>query len=676
MRAVVLRSLAVVGIGALILAGVLYLASTVDGRAPSVLAITLTQPLPDDPEVGLPTTSIEIAFTEPVDEASAEAALRIEPDVAGSVSWGGSVMLFTPREPLELASTYTVTMLEGVRDPAGNRMSELPPPFTFATTGPPTLVESLPEDGAAGVALDEPIALRFSGLMDTASVEAALELRPFFPHTLRWSGQVLEIQPTEPLRADAGYRVMVRADAFDASGVSLDAPIRIAFTTLAPGLDPVTLVPADGTDGIARTTPIAVFFEQPIDPDSVSLDLISVTPNVSGSLELLDELGEPAATADDGVILRFTPSGPLPANTTFEVRLEGAIAGIDGGGLAEPLTWTFTTGAPQTALTNRIAFLSERGGVANLWAMNADGTAAHQLSTELTPVLDYAVAPDGSSFVVGDGRRLVMQQADGSDRRVLTDDGFLEFDPAYAPNGQALAFARADATDGSGLGIWERTLPGDSTVALEVPEAWVAGSDDDRSFRAPRYAPDGSALAFVDLAGWVAIVPTDGDDALRVRYAGETPPLWLPDSSGFLLAGRPVVGSTGSGAFSAPIDPLAPRRGAAVVALSVDGGEPVPASFGDGSVALAVGPAGRIVFRDADGILRIADDTEDSGRPVAPATDAVSDASFAPAENALVAVVPGGTGASEMEGALVRIDLGTGRRNVLANDGWHPRWLP
>ena len=32
--------------------------------------------------------------------------------------------------------------------------------------------------------------------------------------------------------------------------------------------------------------------------------------------------------------------------------------------------------------------------------MNADGTGQRQVSAELEPVLDYAVAPDGSSLVV------------------------------------------------------------------------------------------------------------------------------------------------------------------------------------------------------------------------------------------------------------------------------------
>ena len=77
MRAVVLRSLLVIGIGALILGGVLYVASTVDGRPPGVARIALTQPLPDAPTRALSTTSIEVAFSEAVEPGSEAAALLL-----------------------------------------------------------------------------------------------------------------------------------------------------------------------------------------------------------------------------------------------------------------------------------------------------------------------------------------------------------------------------------------------------------------------------------------------------------------------------------------------------------------------------------------------------------------------------------------------------------------------
>ena len=682
MRAVVLRSLAVVGIGAIVLAGVLYLASTVDGRPPTVVGVTLTQTLADEPTIGLTTTSLEVSFTEPVGTTSAEEALAIEPAVEGSVSWSGTVMIFTPREPLSVATTYTVMIEAGVEDLAGNRMTDPPEPFVFETTGPPEVVETVPADGASDVALEGPIDLRFSTLMDTASVEAALRLRPAFPHEVRWSGQLLEIVPTEPLRPETDYRVEIGDDAFDVSGVALGEPVSLTFRTLAPGLDLSLLVPSDGTDGIAQTSPIAVFFDRPIDPDSLSDDVLTITPAVAGSIDLVDELGNEPAGPGDGRVLRFTPSGPLPANTTFEVLLASGVTGQGGGGLAEPVSWSFTTGAPHTTLSNQITFLTDRAGVANLWAMNVDGTAAHQLSTELTAILDYAVSPDGNSFVVGDGRRLVMVDADGSNRRVLTEEGFLEFDPTYAPNGQRLAFARGDAATGLGLGIWERPIPGDASP-IEVPpdatptESPIASGDQGETpnwLRAPRYAPDGEAIAFVDASGSVGIVELASDTVIRVGYDAQAPPLWLPDGSAVLLTGR--TGGPGAQVprLAAPVAPLEPGSDATVGVLDRSGGAVEETGFGDIATAAAVASDGRIAYMRGDGSLRITDDPGEAGRvPALLSGERIGAAAFAPGEDALVVVV---LGSEAEQGSIERIELGSNVRDVLANDGWRPRWLP
>ncbi|MBA2633935.1 MAG: Ig-like domain-containing protein [Chloroflexi bacterium] len=686
MRAVLLRSLVVVGIGGLILAGLLYVASTVDRRAPTVAGIALTQPVPDETSVALITTGLAVEFTEPVETASAPDALTIDPAVPGSVSWSGSTMIFTPREPLDVARSYTVTVGPGVRDLAGNPMTELPGPFTFETTGPPEVVETVPADGAEEVALGEPIAVTFSTLMDTASVEAALRLRPAFAHELRWSGRLLEIVPSEPLETDREYQVAIGEDAFDVSGVALDAPASVRFRTVSPGLQASVLIPADGADGIAPTSPIAIIFDRPVEPGSISADgLLTITPDVAGSLALVDADGGEPAEPSDGTILRFVPSGPLPANTTFEVMLATAVTSLSGDGLAEVVTWSFTTGAPQATLSNQVAFLSDRSGVPNLWAMNPDGTAPRQLSAELTPILDYAVAPDGSSFVVGDGRRLVQADASGTNRRVLTAEGFIEFDPTFAPNGERIAFARADAETGLGLGLWERAVDaGDATpielagepTASPVPSGSAEDGDSAQWLRAPRYAPDGQSLAFVDLDGSVGIIDLATDEPRRVRYEAHAPAAWLPDSSAILLTGRrPAV--PGDPAFGDRIEPLEPAGDVEVAILEVSGSRLGETGFGTDARVAAVATDGRVAYLRGDGSLRIAEAPRDAGGAVGGLRDErIGAASFAPGEESLVIVVLPQAGGEATDGRIERIELDDGERTILTNDGWRPRWLP
>ena len=679
MRSILLRSLLVIGAGGLVLAGLLYVASTVDARPPAVLEVRLTQPLADDAQRALITTSLEVVFSETVEMEGATAALLLEPAVEGAVSWSGSTMIFTPRDPLELETSYTVSVGDGVRDMAGNEMQEIPPPFEFVTAGRPSLIEAVPTDGSSDVALEEPVALTFSSLMDTASVEAALRLRPSFAHELRWSGELLEIVPTQPLRPGLDYELSIGEEAADVAGVSLAEPIRLGFRTVAPGLVADRLVPADGIEGIAVTSPIALIFDRPIDPGSVSDDLLIINPDVAGSLEVERLPDESASDDASGRVLRFTPSGPLPPNTTFEVELAPGVASTSGGRLAGPISWSFTTGAPVSGISNQITFITDRAGVANVWAMNPDGSGKRQLSSELVPVVDYAVAPDGTSFVVADGWRLVYQRADGSDRRSLTDDGLLEFDPTYAPNSQEVAFARADAESGEGLGLWRWEIGGGEASVIELPreigetpDPSADGEESAERLRAPRYSPDGGALAFVDLSGRVGIVELPSERLTRVAFRAAAAPLWLGDSGALLLSGAQGQQTLPAPAFEAPVLPLDPGPRDDVFRVARSGTSVNETPFGNGSEPMAVAADGTIAFVDANGALRLTDLPNSSSDPPVLAGDRVAAAGFAPGEPAMVIVI-----AAEGErGSIELLDLETRRRTPLAPDGSRPRWLP
>ena len=677
MRAVIFRSIFVIVAGGLVLAGVLYAASTIDARPPDVVAIEVTQPVGGDPQVALITTSIEVAFSEPV-EADAADAFDIEPDVPGAASWSGSTLIFTPHDALELETEYTVAVERGVRDLAGNEMAELPPEFTFRTAGRPTVVETDPADGAGDVAVDAPIEIRFSTLMDTASVEAGLDLMPAFAHDLRWSEELLEIVPTAPLSADREYEITIDGTTVDASGVPIGGPVTIRFRTVSPGLAIETVVPADEVDGIAPGTPIAVIFDRPIDPATVDDATLAITPDVAGTLDVTALPGDEPADDGSGRLLRFTPSGPLPPTTTFEVTLAAGVASTTGGELAEPLTWTFTTGAPPAAVSNQITFLSDRSGVANVWAMNADGTGQHQVSAELTPILDYAMAPDGSSLVMSDGMRLVFLRTDVSERRVLTADEHREVDPSFAPNGQRVVFARFDASDGRGLGLWTWQVGGGAAEAVELPREEASSptpspSDGpaDLALRSPRYAPDGQALVFVDLSGAVGILELPDRRLTSVPFTARAAPLWLADGSAVLLTGS-TDGASVPGVVSEPLPPLQPDDEDAVYRLARSGTTATETALGPGWRVLAVAPDGTIAYATDRGWLGFTMSVGELDDPAAVDDGRVVAGAFAPGEDAIAVSVDDGDGATRLE----IVDPATGRETPLAPDGRAPRWLP
>ncbi len=694
MRLAPVRWLAVLAVGAGLCALVLWMATTLDARPPMVDEWRLTQHLSGDERVALTTTGIEVTFDEPVNHPSAERAFEIEPPVEGTFSWAGPTLLFTPSQPLPLETSFTVRIGAGVRDLAGNEVDEPSEAFAFATTGPPAVAESDPADGASAVPLDAPLVITFTTLMDTGSVERALEVEPFMAYDLRWDGELLTVLPTRPLRPDTEYMVRFEEGATDLAGIALESGAEIRFRTQT-GLRASALVPAEGSEGVAIGSPIALVFDVALDPDSVEQELLTITPPVPGLLTV-GSLPAAGGDQDEPRVLRFDPAGPLPPNTTFEVEVGTTLRAADGGQLVEPVAWRFTTGAPTATLGNQVTFLADRAGIGNLWAMNPDGSNQRQLSAELAPVTDYALAPDGRGFVVTDGARLVLYAADGTNRRVLTEGDVVEFDPAYAPDGRSILFARADAETGRSLGIWRRGVDGGGATRIEVPGGLASpspgpGAGEQPVLRAPRLAPDGEALALVIGSEAVGILDLDGGELLRVPFRAVSPPVWLPDGRALLVAGllEPEPGPVG---VSPPVSPLdagsvavnAAALGELVLAeVPRDGSRP-RVLYADGIGRPTVGGHGRIAFirlTEADAAAGELWVTGEDGQTPTRLLDrsplTVTAAVFAPEPGALLVARQRPTGDGGFESAGIwHLSLADGRVRRLSADGEAPRWLP
>ena len=690
-RAVPLRSLVALATGLAILGAILYYASTVDLRGPTVRAISLTQHLGGDTHQALTTSSIEVDFSEPVDHASAQEAFAISPEVAGAFSWSAASLTFTPAERLPLRTDFEVSIGPGIHDQAGNPLGGIPPPFAFTTVGNPIVVASEPVDAASDVALDAPIQIRFSTLMDTASVERAVRLSPDLEVTLRWSREELTIVPFRPLEPNRRYTLTIGVEARDQAGTPLERAFRLAFRTAPSGLAPEVITPADGVAGIAVTTPVAIVFDRPLDPESVNDDLLTISPDVAGSLEAIASPG--AAGMGDGSsrVLRFQPSGPLDPNTTYEVTLEPGLLGADGAGLPAGVSWTFTTGAPTATLSNQVLFLSDRAGIANLWAMNPDGSNQRQLSAELSPVTGYSVAPNGRAYLTGDGSAIVWQRADGSARRTLTDPDQVEFDAAYTPDGTQITFARADPGLGTSLGLWMRGADGSDPRPIELPsEASASPSTGEAAavplLRAPRISPDGTAVAFVDEAGRVAILDLELRQLAAAPFDALSEPLWLPDGSGVLVSGLPA-GPGGEGVAYEPqtpvqvLDPASRSLGAEqlaavhVVRLNRFATTVSATAFGAGAVRPAVDPDGRFAFIGLEGGV-----VEGGSLWVTSALGVRGEALLRdpdpPAASVSFAPEPGALLVARLGDGVWLVNLDAGSPRQLSGDGWLPRWLP
>ncbi len=77
------------------------------------------------------TTAITLQFDEPMDRPTAEARLRTEPPLTGTVTWSGETLSFKPDAPLNPDAEYTVILERGARAQSGREtVSEFRYSFT------------------------------------------------------------------------------------------------------------------------------------------------------------------------------------------------------------------------------------------------------------------------------------------------------------------------------------------------------------------------------------------------------------------------------------------------------------------------------------------------------------------------------------------------------------------
>ena len=672
--------------GLVLVAAVIYNATTVD-RVPPSFQIKLSAPAPDG-KLALTLTSIDVVFSEEVRHATAEAAFSVTPSVAGSYHWQGTTLIWTPSEKLPLSATFKIHLAAGVQDLVGNSQGNIGD-LTFTTVGEPTVKSVSPDNQAQSVAVDTTIEITFERLMDTQKVLASLSIEPNVPYTSTWNGPVLTITPNHPLSFSTIYSVKIGDQAVDTDGTRL-APYTTTFKTVDMGLRVSALIPAPNVAGVSVRTPIAVFFDGPIDASSVS-GAIHLTPPVSGTTKVVtppddreasvspSASASPSSAASSAAsnanrVLVFTPDQPLAAHTTYTVSMSSSVRRTDGQATSEQ-SWTFTSGEPPANALNQIAFLSDRGGVANVWLMNPDGSNQRQVTAELVPVSGFDISGDGNTIAYGSGGVVKRMGIGGDNLQTLTAAGSFEYAPAFVPDGTALVVGRRDSR-GADQGYWRIPLvsgadqrqiapdgaPGLGSVALG--DEGLTGAVGEPAW-APRaaFSADGTSMLIVlGFQNAVELVDMAGvRQPVKLSLAGNSRPVWDQIDDAFYVAATPDQGSSWS-YWRVSVSGATIRIGPAAgdLTASVKGSMAFVVRSADGSTHLA------FTASAANGTVGLL--TND------PTWSEVSP-SFSPDGSMIVFGRFSTTSPTASAGIWIIRPDGTELTN-LAIDGAYPRWLP
>ena len=189
-----------------------------------------------------------------------------------------------------------------------------------------------------------------------------------------------------------------------------------------------------------------------------------------------------------------------------------------------------------------IIFSSDRSGNFDLWRISVPGrpssvggeiVAPERLTTSGEPDREPSAAPDGRIIFVrgdADAARLWVRARDGAEQR-LTRASVAERSPSVSPDGVRVAYV---AVTESGRRLRVRALSADSARATD--SVVVADRDAER----PAWAPNGDRLAFATGGArpGVFVTPSDGRwvNLVSSRRAAAA---WAPDGRTIVLAELP-----------------------------------------------------------------------------------------------------------------------------------------
>jgi hypothetical protein len=271
--------------------------------------------------------------------------------VAGTAGCAGALATFTPSGNLAVNTLYTATITTGAKSLAGTPLGANYV-WTFLTLPaptPPTVISTVPVNGATSVPINQALSATFSVAMTPATIDAATftlsgpgGVAVTGVVTYVAAGSVATFTPAASLASSTLYTATINTGAVNLEGTALASNYVWTFTTAAaPILTPPTVIstiPLNGATLVPLNQIVSATFSTAMNPATIG----SATFKLTG----------PGATAVSGLVayaavgntLTFIPTANLAPSTLFTATITTGAQNLAGTALASNYVWTFTTG--------------------------------------------------------------------------------------------------------------------------------------------------------------------------------------------------------------------------------------------------------------------------------------------------------------------------------------------
>jgi len=447
---------------------------------------------------------IRIHFDRPLDRASVAARFSLRPKTSGRVRWEASNTLVYEHDTLDANTQYSVSLVAGYRDAAGN-VNGFNHSWTFQTELPPELRTTTPGQGDHQVDPATYLGLSFSREMAADSFRGAVTFSPSVPFAVRSDpsdAKRVLIAPKSLLDPLTTYDVSISGNATDEDGNHLH-PAKLQFTTgSVRSLSRwITFVATES----GATTGSGVWMVDeagfPRILEESPADAFSWSPDGANLL-----IRHPDLSWTDYPLGADPVSMPFSAEWAAYLGPGAGYVFLNGSRLDRllPSGATVTVGdsVSQAAVTrdlSRIAFSQSSGSGTDVRAYDIQLRAQYRLQHEADPVTSLAWSPDGTrlAYVMSGaaGQDVLRVKSLGGSAAVSTVATGAIATPAWLANSSDLTFSARVVS--AGKAQWRIFRVSTALAPGQLSAADAIGPAGDADAFLPQPSPDGHQIAFL-----------------------------------------------------------------------------------------------------------------------------------------------------------------------------------
>src|SRR5665213_2679452 len=324
--------------------------------------------------------------------------------VTGVVTYNatGSIASFTPTVGLAYGTLYTATITTGATDTNGYPLAANYV-WTFTTATRPTVIATIPLNGATGVPVNQILSATFSKALNCATVTGASFVvtgagGTAVAGTVSCAGAVATFTPTALLTTNTLYTATLTTTITDSTADPLAANFSWTFRTV-PAPTPPTVIstsPVNGATAVPINQAITATFSEAM--NAATINATTFTVKTAGGVAVIGVVTYTAA----GSVATFTPATSLAVSTVYSATITTGAMDLAGNALANNYVWTFTTAAaPDTTRPTVISTVPANLAIGVPLNQVVSATFSEAMNAATINSATFTLAGPGATAVAG-----------------------------------------------------------------------------------------------------------------------------------------------------------------------------------------------------------------------------------------------------------------------------------